>query len=82
MRSWLFICLTALLMCSCAVPQTTEMSKFTTEMNLLKTHHPELYDEYMKGGLVVEEVYEENLYGEKAVCVSYHKVQFVSSQSR
>ena len=83
MRNLVLMFVGALALCSCSTSrECTQVSKFTTEMNLLKTHHPELYNEYMTGELVVDEVYEEKLYGEKASCVCYHKIKFVSSGTR
>ena len=57
MKKLFSVVLGSCLLCSCSVPQKTEVSKFTVDMNVVKTNRPDLYERYMKGEIVIDDVY-------------------------
>ena len=68
--------LSCLLMTGCAVSQKTEMSKFTADINVVKSYRPDLYDKYMKGEIVIDDVYLDQTTAYDYYGVDYHYVKF------
>lgn len=64
------------MLCGCSVTQNTEMNKFTVDMNIVKTHRPDLYDRYMKGEVVIDDVYLDETTTIPFYGVDYHIVAF------
>ena len=69
--------LSGLLLTGCAATQKTEMSKFTADINVVKTYRPDLYDKYMKGEIVIDDVYLDQTPSYDYYGVDYHYVSFV-----
>ena len=44
----------------CGVTQTAELSKFTTDINVVRTYRADLFERYMKGEVVIDDVYLDN----------------------
>lgn len=68
--------LSCLLLTGCAVSQKTEMSKFTADINVVKSYRPDLYDKYMKGEIVIDDVYLDQTTACDYYGVDYHYVKF------
>ena len=76
-----FIAVACLLLSGCKVQQCTEMTKFTHEMNLVKTHRPDLYDQHMAGTIVIDDVYPSIISPDSVIGVDYHRVVWKPLQS-
>lgn len=75
------IALSCLLLTGCKVPQSTETTKFTHEMNLVRTHRPDLYDRHMAGDIVIDDVYPSIVHKDSVIGVDYHLVERQPLQS-
>lgn len=76
-----FMVLSCMTLAGCSVTQTTELSKFTADMNIVKTYRSDLYDKYMKGEIVIDDVYLDETVRPAVYGVDYHAVQFVPATS-
>ena len=68
--------LSYLLLTGCSVSQQTEMSKFTADINVVKSYRPDLYDKYMKGEIEIDNVYLDKTTAYDYYGVDYHYVKF------
>ena len=75
------VVLGSFLLCSCSVTQKTEVSKFTVDMNVVKTNRPDLYERYMKGEIVIDDVYLDQTNSIPYHGVDYHAVQFIPANA-
>ena len=66
----------------CSAPEKMEVSRFTTEMNLVRQYYPDLYEEYMKGSVVIDDVYAVKGALSDSVGVCYHSVEFRPAPTR
>ena len=76
-----FFVLSCMILTGCAVPQTTEISKFTADMNVVRSYRSDLYDRYMKGEIVIDDVYLETDTPYDTYGVDYHVVKFEGAVS-
>ena len=60
----------------CAVSQKTELSKFTTDINVVRTYRADLFERYMKGEVVIDDVYLDKTADIPFYGVDYHVVKF------
>lgn len=72
-----FMILSCMAMTGCSVTQKTELSKFTADMNVVRSYRADLYDRYMKGEIVIDDVYLDKTEKPPVYGVDYHAVQFV-----
>ena len=82
MKKTMAVCAVMAAMCSCSAPQKMEVSRYTTEMNLVRQYHPDLYGEYMRGRVVIDDVYAVKGALNDSVGVCYHNVEFRPSPTR
>ena len=73
--------LSCIALTSCAVPQKTEISKFTADMNVVRSHRVDLYERYMKGEIEIDDVYLDRSTTIPFYGVDYHAVQFVPANA-
>lgn len=79
MKYILSFALLCCLLSGCSVTQKTEVSKFTVDMNVVKTIRPDLYEKYMKGEIVIDDVYLDRTHDLPFHGIEYHAVSFVPS---
>ena len=82
MKKKVMICAAMAAMCSCSAPEKMEVSRFTTKMNLVRQYYPDLYEEYMKGSVVIDDVYAVKGALSDSVGVCYHSVEFRPAPTR
>ena len=71
MDKYLSAAIVCLLLCGCSVSQKTEVSKFTVDMNVVRTNRPDLYERFMDGEIVIDDVYLD-----KTSTIRYHGVDY------
>jgi len=70
------VILSCMALTGCSVTQQTELSKFTADMNVVKTYRSDLYERYLDGEIVIDDVYSDKTLMPPAYGVDYHVVQF------
>ena len=76
MIRFVFMIIGCLALSGCAVSQKAELSKFTTDMNIVRTYRVDLFERYMKGEVVIDDVYLDKTADVPVYGVDYHVVKF------
>ena len=82
MKCIISLLLSLVLVTGCSTPQRTEITRHTIDMNLVRSYYPDLYEQYMAGEIVIDEVYFDKRAYPSQIGVSYHAVEFVASKVR
>lgn len=71
MKKIIFILFGMLLFSSCAINRTY-IKDYSDQMDVMRTHFPEIYDLYRQGAIVLDSLYEYEKDGVEKYHISYH----------